>query len=151
MDSCKSRENCVRRWLVMRGEILQVSETEALPVVTSSSPFSPDRGIGGGTCGVEKYIVLPLVPRRAQPCREEVPRAERSIQLQKPGIAQQFRPETPCPWLKAGQQRRIPAPCRSPRNRRDEAAPRPSAEPEPNCRPENDLLWAHERCADRGH
>ena len=38
-DSCRSRENCTRRWLVSRAASPLSSASDALSVLTSSSPF----------------------------------------------------------------------------------------------------------------
>ena len=40
LDFCKSRENCTRRWPIIRAESELVSDATALTVLTCSSPFS---------------------------------------------------------------------------------------------------------------
>src|SRR5437764_4025558 len=40
LDSCKSRENCARRWLIDRDERALVRDSDAVSVATSSSPLS---------------------------------------------------------------------------------------------------------------
>ena len=58
-DSCRSRENWPRRWLVRRHDNELVRDTDTLSVLTFSSPFSLTANVVIGLVGSKKTLLLP--------------------------------------------------------------------------------------------
>lgn len=54
LDSCRSRENCARRWLVSLHDRELVNDSERLSVATFSSPFSLIAKVVIGLAGSKK-------------------------------------------------------------------------------------------------
>src|SRR5438128_1112391 len=104
LDSWRSRENCARRWLVSRQGRALVSETEALSVVTFSSPLLLIANVVTGLAGRAKHRAS------KNPCC--------------PVIAKDNFP----PGSRADRRRRRPKPHHWLRNRHDEVVQRLSAE-----------------------
>src|SRR5579859_417983 len=58
-DCCWSRENCARRWLIQRLDRLDVSESDAVSVASTSSPLLLMESYVTGLAGSRKTLFAP--------------------------------------------------------------------------------------------
>src|SRR5262249_17418525 len=94
-DSCRSRENCARKWLFIRHEMALVSDSETLSVLTSSCPFSLSANVVTGLAGSKKTLLVPSYRDVLNLAERKLRGVSATSSLRKPVLPSSSEPKVP--------------------------------------------------------